>query len=280
MKKMDDSAPNGKLPENVKEKMKDEKEEETKEMEKSQTPTQEQEITEEALIKSLDEIEQLAKSEKPRKQALLEKSAAGEASDEEQAELAQLLIGGDATLSKNLSGSLDAEPEGALAKSYEVDVSGALEELVSGLKSALEEVGGQLEKSTDSQTRVNTALAKGILDAGRLTIRTHAMIKSLADTVGQVLAQPAGTPKGIIGNASPASLEKGFSGAPAASETPNRAEITALMEDMLQKSTNGFAPCGEDLTVAIAKSEQGLGISQALMRDLAKHRAELKKSAA
>jgi hypothetical protein len=280
MKKMDDCAPNGKLPENVKDEKKDEKEEETKEMEKSQTQTQEQEITEEALVKSLDEIEQLTKSEKPRKQALLEKSAAGDASDEEQAELAQLLVGGGATLSKNLSGSLDAEPEGALAKSYEVDVSGALEELVSGLKSALEEVGGQLEKSTDSQTRVNTALAKGILDAGRLTVRTHGMIKSLTGAIEQILAQPVATPRGIIGNASPSSLEKGFSGAPAASDAPSRTEINALMEDMLQKSTNGFAPCGEDLTVAIAKSEQGLGVSPALMRDLAKHRTELKKSAA
>ena len=242
-------------------------------------------LPEDVLMKSLDKIEAIAKTETPdaRKRALLEKSLAGPLSTDETTELTDLLRGvSGPSLGKALAANLDGNKDGAMQKAMEVDVTGALEEMVAGIRKSLGEVGEELQKSSRHQGEVNLVLAKGLLDTGRLVLRAAQLIKAVDAKFDGFLAQPSGLPKGKVGGVSP--LGKAFGGAAPAEDQISKGQILDLMEEMLEvdmkKSGQGRSPGGEDLVKAIASVEQGAGVSQALMKDLAAFRRQKANGAA
>lgn len=228
-------------------------------------------LPEEALVKALDKIEAVAKSLTPgsRQEELLSKSLAGTATDVEKNELASILRGEKAaTVSKAITDPVKPEAGGALAKSMEVDVSGALDEMVKGLTKALAEVGSQIEKASRHEAEVSLTLAKSVIETGRLAVETHKLVKSLAATVEAFSKEPARAPKGVVAGAV---IEKS-GGAGDKPDTVEKSELLDIAEAMLTKGE--VAPCGESLLKAIAKIEHGVPLSDRLMNDFAKFRAQ------
>lgn len=235
------------------------------------------EVVEADLLKSLEKIEAITKSETPeaRKQDLLQKSLDGNASEEEQVELASLLKGEPLVdAEEDFSKSLEAEEEGALAKA--IDVSDALGELVGKLEKALGTVGEELRKSSSHQGEVNLVLAKGLLDTSRLALTTNGLVKSLQSTLEDVLRQPAGGRRSVAGHGQV--IQKSHAGTAPADEQITKGQILDLLDAMIEervvKGEALVAPCGEDLTKATAKVETSGGISPALMQDIADFRRQ------
>jgi len=228
-------------------------------------------LPEETLAKALDKLEIVAKSltAGSRQEELLSKSLAGSATDAEKNELASILRGEKAaTVSKAITENVKPEAGGALAKSMEVDVSGALDEMVKSLTKALAEVGTQIEKSSRHEAEVGLMLAKSVIDTGRLAVETHKLVKSLAATVEEFSKQPARSPKGVVAGAP---IEKS-GGSGETNDSVEKSELLDIAEAMLSKGQS--APCGEDLLKAIAKIEHGVPLSDRLMGDFAKFRAQ------
>ncbi len=59
---------------------------------------------------------------------------------------------------------------------------------------------------------------------------------------------------------------------PPSREALSKGETLDLMVDMMEKSGNGLAPCGEDITLATAKYEQTGLMSKAMISDIVKFR--------
>lgn len=238
-------------------------------------------VVEADLLKSLEKIEAITKSETPeaRKQDLLRKSLDGAASEDEQGELAALLKGEvivDAD--EDLSKSIEAEEDGALAKA--IDVSDALGELVGKLEKALGNVGEELRKSSSHQGEVNLVLAKGLLDTSRLALTTNGLVKGLQNTLEGVLSQPVSGRRSVA--SSNQIIQKSHAGTAPAEEQITKGQILdvldAMIEERVTKGEPLVAPCGEDLTKATAKVETTGGVSPALMQDLANFRRNRQSS--
>ncbi len=230
-------------------------------------------ISEDDLNKTLDELETLIKSDDPvsRKEALLVKAQTGDLSNEERDELFKALGGGDEladedpTFAEGLTKSFGDNE--ALQKS--LDVSEYLDEQHGELVKALTAVADRIESSDLRQHDFNIVLAKAIHQEGTL-------IKAMSHRLGVIEEQPARGPKsqGVRVPEHQGALAKSFGGDPAAGtgEAMSKGEALDCMVDMMEKSSNGQAPCGEDITEATAKYEQTGLMSKAMLGDIVKFR--------
>ena len=232
-------------------------------------------ISEDDLNKTLDELETLIKSDDPtsRKEALLAKAQTGDLDEAERDELFKALGGGDEladgepTFAENLTKSF-ADNDG-LQKS--LDVSEYLDEQHGELIKSLTAVADRIESSDLRQHDFNIVLAKAIHQTGTL-------MKAVSHRLGVIETQPARGPKsrGVRVPEGQGALAKSFGGDPAAGtgESLSKGETLDLMVDMMEKSGNGQAPCGEDITHATAKYEQTGLMSKAMLGDIVKFRQD------
>lgn len=240
-------------------------------------------IAAEDLEKSMAKIEAMAAGATPaaRKQALLKKALESDLSAEEKTELSSLIKGDKpAGEGADLAKALTPEGDGALNKA--LDVSDALGELVDKLSKALGEVGDRVSKSAEHQGEFNLVLAKALLDSSRLVLQNNALVKGLSDEVASYSAQPAHGRRTAAGPSQV--VEKSHGGGAAAEDQVTKAEIQfwlgKMTDEHAEKGGNFLAPCGEDLTKAVAKLEATGDVSPALIKDVAKFRAKSKSNGA
>ena len=237
-------------------------------------------LSEDDLIKSLDKIAELTKSETPdaQKRTLLQKALGEGLSEEENSNLQVLLSGGslEPTLNDEVSKALSPAEDSALAKS--IDVSDALGEIHGGIVAALQTLGSTIEKSDNHQGEVNLVLAKGILDIGKLAHQTNALVKSLGANVEAVSRQPVGARRSIVRPSDVVS--KAHAGGDAAQDI-SKGEVIGLMSEMLQKSMDaGDKGRATELNKAITKIELLGDVDQNVMSEVADYRRQKLNGAA
>jgi hypothetical protein len=249
------------------------------EAKKEKAPEQEDQkksdLSEDDLVKSLEKIEALAKSETPdaRKQALLEKAQQGDLPTEERDELFSLMSGGAAadSFGTEVAKSLTDDSED-IQKA--IDISDYVSELHSGLVKALTAVGDRVEKSETHQHETNLVLAKGLLDMGKLAQQTQLLVKAVHEDVASLTQRPIRAPRSQLSGVQ--GIQKSIGGAPAAEDQISKSEVHSLLHDMLQKSMqegrDGAAQCGVDITNAASLYEQGGKLGDELMHEVAAFR--------
>ena len=249
------------------------------EAKKENAPEQEDQkksdLSEDDLVKSLEKIEALAKSETPdaRKQALLEKAQQGDLPTEERDELFSLMSGGAAadSFGTEVAKSLTDDSED-IQKA--IDISDYVSELHSGLVKALTAVGDRVEKSETHQHETNLVLAKGLLDMGKLAQQTQLLVKAVHEDVASLTQRPIRAPRSQLSGVQ--GIQKSIAGAPAAEDQISKAEVHSLLHGMLQKSIkegrDGAAQCGVDITNAASLYEQGGKLGDELMHEVAAFR--------
>ena len=242
------------------------------------------EISEAALLKSLERIEAIAKGSPEAKQRdLLQKSLEGKASPAETAELVALLKGerpGVEPAGAALAAAVAGSASGALQKS--IDVSEALTELVAGIQTALRGVGDRLDKGATSATETSLVLAEGLLRVGQLVKAQSAEIQALQKAIDEFGRQPAhgGRATTQVPQAQANRLGGGATGRAGGIQGPEIMQVmNRMLEESMAKGHEGKAPCGEDLTKAVAKLETVGEVSRPLMRDLANYRKSLLEKA-
>ena len=231
-------------------------------------------LSEDDLIKSLDKIAELTKSETPdaKKRTLLQKALSEGLSTEENADLQVLLGGGslEPTLSDEVAKSLNPEEDSALAKS--IDVSDALGEIHGGIVSALQALGETIEKGGNHQGEVNLVLAKGLLDIGKLAQQTNTLVKALDENLNAAARQPIGGRRSVV-RPSDVVSKAHAGGDPAASVS--KGEAMGLMSEMLQKSMEaGDKGRASELNNAITKIELLGDVDPNVMAQVADYRRQ------
>lgn len=236
-----------------------------------------EDLTEDDLQKSIDQLQKLTEDQvSSRKQQLLEKAQSG--SDLSKAERDELfeLLGKSEQPKESLGSSVvkSLSENDTLQKA--LDVSDFLQEQHNELVKSLTTLADHIEKSDSRQHEFNLVLARAVAGIGQLT-------KSLGERVGAVESQPARLPKsrGISG-AQP--LEKSFAGSPA---TPSGQlskgevldELETMVQESMQKSLGGMTEDGVDLVTASSKYEQFNLISQGLLDQVQKRVQERKVAA-
>jgi hypothetical protein len=241
----------------VKAEKEDDAEAEEREMEEEEEEG-EKSLTGSDLARSLDRLEQFAKSgDLPsRKDMLLGKASAGKLSKSERDELFNVLGGQDTVT------DTDNEPAENIIKSMSeneglqkaLDVSDYLQEHHTELVKSLRRVGDEIQKSDHRRHEFNLLQAKALVDMGN-------MVKALSETVSVMSGQPARAPKsaGIVTKPSQV-LQKSFAGRPPAGDELTKSQVMdgldALMEDSMAKGMDGMLSSGEDIAIAVSKYEQ------------------------
>ncbi len=238
-------------------------------------------LSEDDLIKSLDKITELTKSETPgaRKRALLEKALNTELVAEETAELQAILSGTSLTptLGDEVAKALSPQEESALAKS--IDVSDALGEIHGGIVTAMQTLGETIEKGGSRQSEVNLVLAKGLLDIGKLAQQTNALVKSLADNTNAISRQPISGRRSVVRPSDV--VAKSHAGQLPAEDTISKGEVINLMSEMLQKSMEaGDKGRATELNKSITKIELMGDVDPQSMAQVADYRRQKLNGAA
>lgn len=235
-----------------------------------------EELTEDDLQKSIDQLSALTEDQAvSRKQQLLEKAMGSELSKSERAELHELL-----GKSEQPKKSLGEEVTKGLGENdtlqKALDVSDFLQEQHNELIKSLTSLADALEKSDARQHEFNLVLARAVSGIGQLT-------KSLGERVGVIEAQPARAPKsrGVTGAQA---MEKSFAGAaPQGGGQLSKGEVLdeleAMVQESMQKSLGGMTEDGLDLVTASSKYEQFNLISQGLLDQVQKRIQERKVAA-
>ena len=219
------------------------------------------------LQQAITELADLVKSKNPadRQKALMEKSLAGDASDEEKAELADLLKGGGARndeddLVKSAVAGLDPEANEDLENALEV--SEYLRAHHKGTVDALAAMGDHIEKSDTVNHAFQLGMAKAVVKQGELLMELQKSIDAMA-------SQPAGAPRAAKTAPQAQAIQKSMAGQPAGDgQTLSKAQVLGLLEEMNLASDSGMSKSGEDLTNAIAKLESGNKITPALAEEV------------
>ncbi len=236
-------------------------------------------LTEEQLVKSLENLDAIAE-EAPaaRKDVLLVKAQSEELSDDEKIELFKAL-GGEVAgedepgLVEEVNKSLDPDENPDLAGT--LDVTGYLAQLHKGFQDSVAFLADSLEKSETAQNEKFLVLCKGLSDVGKIALYQGKVIKSLQGKIDTLGGQPARAPKARLGPGD--ALNKSFAGSGDGGEDISKADIQntldAMHEASLQKGNKGFSACGEDINMAITKFENGSQISPALWQEMMQFRA-------
>lgn len=221
-------------------------------------------VTEDDLQKSLDLLDDFAKSDDAvsRKEELLTKASSGDLSEDERDELFKALGGEDKAddaeepISKSLSENNTIQDA--------LDVSDYLAEQHTELVKSLDAVGDEIRKSDNRRHEFNLILAKAVKDIGTL-------VKAVSERIGVIEDQPARAPKSV--GAAP--LQKSFGGTPEG-EQLNKSQVLGALEamnvDAMSKGEQKVA--GEDMLHAIAKFEQTNFISPKMMDAVKAFRAQ------
>jgi len=222
-------------------------------------------LSEDELTKSLNMLEQHARSSDDEKQALLQKAMDGDITAEENDRLSVLLTGRNTepSMPEEIVKSLKPESDERLQKS--VDVSEYLDAQHEGLVKAFEDFAGVVQKMDDHQNSFNIVLAKSLRAIGTLA-------KSMNERLEVIEQQPASQPRAARSVPEAQQLQKGFVGQDPAEKKLSKSEVLSTLEamniDAHQKGRNGMAFCGEDLTKSIAKYESTTHISRNLLEEL------------
>lgn len=241
-------------------------ENEDEETEKGCASMRKGELSTDDLEKSLAKLETMAKSDDApsRRDALMEKARSDELSKSERDELFELLGGEPSGASQDPVG--DAIVKGmneneTLVKA--LDVSDYLQEQHGELVKSLRAVGDEIRKSDTRNHDFNIVMARAVNDIGVL-------VKSLAESVEQLVQQPARAPKTMgVRTRGEQVMQKSFASQPSSDEQMGRGEILAGFEGIMQKSMQTSSPGtivgGEDITLAVAKYEQTHQISRPML---------------
>ncbi len=224
-------------------------------------------ITAQDFEKSLDRLAGMAgEGGTDRKAELLEKAQTDDLDDAERMELYGLLggqTGGEGqTLAKSTTEGL--EENETLRKAY--DVSDFLSEQHMELTKSLTVLADRVEADSERQHGFNLVLAKAVVDTGNL-------VKSMAERMNIIAAQPARAPKSQ--GAQP--LNKSFVGGsqPADGEQLNKAQILGALDEMMQKSMEtggqGMSPKGLDINMEVAKYESQNAIHPVMLQEVQAH---------
>ena len=232
-------------------------------------------LTESDLEKSLAQLETLIDGEDrtTRRNDLLSKAQTDDITDEEKQELFELLGKSD----EDETPSLGEELRKGYAENDDIvqalDVSAYLRAQSDELTKSLDVLADHVEASDKRQHAFNMVLAKAVSDTGKL-------VKSVADQLGVIAEQPARAPKsaGVQGGQV---LNKSFrgqsSGNGGALEDMSKGEVLDTLQSMLEKSVDGghgaMAKCGEDLSIAIAKYDSTMAMSEPLLEEMQAFRA-------
>lgn len=226
-------------------------------------------LTEADLQKGLDALKNAAASNNPhaRRAELFQKAQSGAITPEENDELIKSLNGN--ALTEQVTRGLKTD---TIQKS--IDVSDFLRESNDGLITGLATLSEHIQKSQSDDHGFRIALATTLTGLVDTVVQQGALIKSMSEKLGVVVQQPARGPKaqGVRG-AQP--MQKSFAGNPAPSGAgvqPDGIELTKSQTlDVLEEMNKSMslAPCGENLTHAVAKYESTNQISPALLKDVA-----------
>lgn len=144
-------------------------------------------VSVEALAKSISELQELfLQTPAGRKSALLKKAQTG-LTNEEQAELVQLLAGGS-QLSKAVGQEISNEP---VRKAQSLDATGFLKGIASGVEASTAKLAEVIEKSERASQDRQSALANSFALLAGVVAEQATMLKSLQGTVEKLLEQPA-----------------------------------------------------------------------------------------
>lgn len=205
-----------------------------------------------------------------RKEALLEKARTDDLNKAEQAELFQILGGAEpeaadpTTADEIVKSFSDSEP---LQKA--IDVSDYLKEQHEALEKSLRAIGDEIQKSDNRRHEFAMLQARALVDIGN-------MVKSLAEQVGFVNAQPTRGPKSRGVNGGTRRLEKSFAGGAPEGDQLNRREVLDTLSEM-NKSMDHAG--GERLDLALTKYESTSMISPKVLKAVREFRIQQQASA-
>jgi len=246
------------------------------------------------LMKSLSTLEAVAAGSaipttEDRRAELAKGLEAGTLTQDEMVELADLMKAAVGDIDDPLDKSLDVDDRELeeleeLDKSFQeqwaeaeadegtYDVSPFLERVHQQTAAALDQIQSNLQKSImaqgKNQTQFNIHLAKSLQGMARLAQGQEELIKSLAERLEVVENQPL--PRRGAANVGQARvLQKSIPNEAGTVDQLSRGQILDALEDMALKSDN--APCGEQLTRAMALFESSGQLSKSLYQDITRH---------
>ena len=214
------------------------------------------------LQKSLDRLTALAREgDGPsRKDALLAQANSDTLSKSEREELFELLGGAASTADEPGDHIVKSMTENDTLQKA-LDVSEYLQEQHSELVKSLRNVGEEIQKSDNRRHEFNLVMARAIRDIGT-------MVKSLAEEMGTIGAQPARAPKSLGVKAGQV-LQKSFAGRATESDELSKSQVLdaldGLMEDSMSKGGSGTLENGEDIALAVSKYEQTHMITKSML---------------
>lgn len=233
-----------------------------------------EEIDKDDLEKSLGELEEMASDgdTDARKDVLLEKAKGSDGLTKAETDELYDILGGEPKEEVPLADGISKGLKDNEGVTQALDVSEYLQEQHTELCKSLDGLSEHVEKGDNRQHQFNLILAKAVSETGRL-------VKSVADRIGVVEAQPARAPKAKRTPADPA--QKGFGGQPPEGEELTKTNVLDALEEMIVKSVNagngGHMGGGIDLSVEAAKFEASGMLNPSVVREVKLHIAEKAK---
>lgn len=206
----------------------------------------------EGAIERLEKALQVVEPSTIRKDELLQKSIAGEATAQDNAELASLLNPADGSLREELTKSLQEIRETAeLRKS--LDAAPVLSEFQDSLVKSLGNLADRIEDRDSEDSEFRVALTKSLIDMGGVIEAQSEQIAELTKSIQSLGSQPAHAPTSMRHGANP--LEKSFAdgqGQP----TQDRGKILDNISKKIQGGQRQSAQ-GHNLNIIAAQIESG-----------------------
>lgn len=225
-------------------------------------------LNESDLVKGLAALKAAATENNPhaRRAELFQKAQNGTISSEENDELVKSLDG--STLTSKVQAGLQSD---VIQKS--IDVSDFLREQHKGVVDGLTVLTEHIQKSQSDEYGFRVALATTLTGLVDTVVQQGQLIKSMGESMGVAMAQPARGPKSQGVGAQP--MNKSFSGNPASASAASqldgtelsKSQILDVMEEM--NKAQAHSPSGESLMHAISKYESTNQISPSLLKDVA-----------
>lgn len=198
------------------------------------------EITEDDLMKSVEQLEAFAKADDPisRKNELLEKAQKEDLTDSEKDELFKALGKEEEEVVEEESVTKSFEDNEDMQKS--LDVSDYLSDLHTGLVKALGTFEAKQTASDSRQHEFNILLAKSVAQVGKL-------MKSLNDRMEGIESQPISKPRSTA-----TAVKKSFVGVQEQGERLSKSEV---MDQLMGLAMSEKCPPDLDMNHVIAKFE-------------------------
>lgn len=224
-------------------------------------PDAEVEVTD--LQKALGDVEEVADAKQKRGVELLQKGLGGELTAEGKQELWALVGGDEESLVKSV---VQDATEGAPVE--EDSASDYITWHMNAMKTSSKRMASAIEKSQQETEQTQAIFAKALVEVGKA-------VEALQKSVAQLAEQPVGNGRAARSRPQAEAIQKSFAGNAPEGEALAKSQVINALEQMAAESFNngseGRAPCGEDLTMAVSKYEQFGTVSRPLAEDIKAH---------